>query len=96
MRTLRRVKREPKTTVPLSDELVETWLELKDVKKKIGQEERELKKEIEKIEEQMITALGTAEAGVTECHGVVTFYESTRKGYTVAAKTSRKLGHERS
>jgi hypothetical protein len=80
---LRRVRREPNKVVSIPGTIVSDWLDAKAAAK-----EAEATKE--RVEAVLLTCLGDAEAGDSEA-GRVTFYEQTRKGYTVDDKTYRVL-----
>jgi putative phage-type endonuclease len=75
MEFIRRVRREPKSIVKVDDQLIQCWLNA-----------RESRLQCQKIEEQaaaeILAKIGTAEAGQYG-GGIVSFYEQTRKAYSV-------------
>ena len=88
MDVLKLIKREPKSIATVESETVLAWVEAKEVLK-------EAKAKKEEAEAILLTALGTAEAGVTSEIGAVTYYERSRKGYTVESTTFRVLRHRK-
>lgn len=80
---LRRLRREPNKVVSIPGTIVSNWLDAKAAA-------AEAAKAKEIAEAVLLTCLGDAEAGDSEA-GRVTFYEQTRKGYTVEDKTYRVL-----
>jgi len=69
---LKRVRRVPKTSKPLQNELVSRWLEKKAIKK-LAEDE------LETVQAELITMMGDAEAGVCDL-GTVTYLEQSRSG----------------
>lgn len=80
---LRRVRREPNKIISIPGTIVSNWLESKE-------RAAQAAKEKEIAEAVLLSCMGDAEAGDSEA-GRVTFYEQTRKGYTVEDKTYRVL-----
>jgi putative phage-type endonuclease len=83
MEIIRRVRREPKTIATVADELVQRWVE-----------NREARLQLQKAEEQtaaeLLAQIGTAEAGKFS-GGLISFYEQTRKAYSVPETKYRVL-----
>ena len=69
---LQRIRREPKTSKPISNELVERWLEKKAIVKQLSEE-------ADAAQAEMLNALGDAEAGVCDL-GTVTYMSQNRSG----------------
>jgi|TARA_Y100000310_G_C20626860_1_gene786414 putative phage-type endonuclease len=81
MDIIKRIRRVPKKTVKLPDELVANWLEAKEVVKLASKTEASAKAEI-------LAALGDAEGG--ECSsGLITYYSQHRDSYTVKEQDFR-------
>ena len=83
LKTLKKVRREPESSVQLSEDLVREYLALEDIAKKAV-------KEKEVCKAKLLATLGNAEAGVCDL-GTFTYFEQTRKEFTVKASTSRVL-----
>jgi putative phage-type endonuclease len=80
---IRRVQREPQSVSPLADDLVERWIAARDAK-------LQTEKQAELLSAEVLATIGTAEAGKYS-GGLVTFYEQTRKSYTVPESKFRVM-----
>jgi putative phage-type endonuclease len=83
LEVLKRVRREPKSVVPVADELVDSFVALRAARLQAEKDERE-------AEKALLAALGTAEGGEFS-RGMCTYFETKRKGYTVAETVYRSL-----
>jgi putative phage-type endonuclease len=83
LEVLKRVRREPKKTIPISDELIDNFVVARAARKQ-AEEACEL------AQAELLSALGDAEAGEGSAL-TVTYMQTTRKGYTVAESTYRQL-----
>lgn len=81
--TLKRIRREPGSSVQLPIELVERYLRAKA-------NETAAKDAAKMVQAELLSAIGTAEAGVWD-GGVITYYEQTRKAYSVPESTFRTI-----
>lgn len=86
LETLKRIRREPNKTVSVHDELVEAYLLAQKAKS-------DAEKAYEYAQAELLAALGDAEAAEYS-GGVLTYYETTRKGFTVEESTFRVLRHK--
>jgi len=82
--TLKAIRREPKTVVPVDLELVDRWESAKAAAKLAGAAADE-------AQAAVLTALGTAEGGSLPDGREVTYFEQTRRAYQVAEATFRVL-----
>lgn len=80
----KRLIRVPEKAVNIDDELAAKFLSSKEALKVA-------KAEAEDVKEEMLAALGDAEAGVTMNYGAFTFYSQTRKAHEVKESTFRVL-----
>jgi putative phage-type endonuclease len=83
MDIIRRVQREPKSISPVADELVQNWILCRN-------QRLELEKAEERACAEVLANIGTSEAGQYS-GGIVTFYEQTRKSYTVPESKFRVM-----
>jgi len=83
----KRMIRDPGKVSPLADDLVAEWVEAKAAV-------REAEAAANTATARILSALGDAEAGQTTGRGAMTYYEQTRRGYTVGEKTYRVLRHK--
>jgi putative phage-type endonuclease len=83
LEVLKRMRRQPKKVVPVSDELVDALVVARAVKKRSIDD-------CEDAEAAMVAALGDAEGG-TYSKGEITYLQTTRKGYAVEPVTFRTL-----
>jgi putative phage-type endonuclease len=81
---IRRLRRIPNTTVEIAADVIDKLAAARKAKS-------EAAKACDEVELAVKTMLGTAEAGVTPGGRMLTFFESPRKGYTVAAGVVRTL-----
>lgn len=81
---LKRVRREPASCVPISGDLVADWLAKKELS-------RQAAESAEQSAAALLAAMGDAEAGDAGEAGLVTYFEQTRKAYTVKESTYRAL-----
>ena len=81
LETLKRVRREPETSVKIDENLVREWRAKEDIA-------REAAKEAKEAKARVLATLGNAEAGVCDL-GTLTYFEQARKEFTVKASTSR-------
>jgi len=88
LQVVKLVRRQPKKVVSIDPELVAKWLEAKDALK----ESTEAKQQ---AEADVLAAMGDAEAGLCGERGAVTYYETTRKAYSVDETTFRTLRHKK-
>lgn len=84
LEVLKRVKREPASSIDISPELVDAWIVANAAKKKAEDDVKE-------AQCAMIAALSHTEAGILPDGRRVTYFETTRKGYTVEETTFRQL-----
>lgn len=82
------IKREPQKVTTIEPELVEAWLETRDVAS-------EAQKVADQAKADVLAALGDAEAAMAGPMGAITYYETKRKGYTVEPTTFRTLRHRK-
>lgn len=83
LEALKRIKREAGVVVGVDAELIEEWIDAKEV-------EKTAKGVTENLTARVIAALGTAECG--ECPlGVVTYKQQSRQEFTVKASSFRVL-----
>ena len=80
----KRIIRTPKKIVPIPVDIYEEW----DEAKKIANKWETVKEE---ATSQLLVALGDAEAGEVDGVGTITYFEESRKGYTVEPKKFRQL-----
>jgi putative phage-type endonuclease len=80
---LKRIRREPKSVVPVADELVDALIAARAAKKQACDD-------VEAAEKALLAALADAEGGEFS-RGLVTYFETKRNGYTVDACTYRSL-----
>lgn len=73
--TIKRIKRIPQSSVPIEKSVVDKWVEAKE-------NALQCEKIKKAAEAELLQSLGTAEAGTFE-GGILTYYETKRKGYTV-------------
>lgn len=83
MDALKRMRRTPKKTVEIDPSLLEMYREAQE-KAKASE------KEVDEAKSLLLAALGDAEAGDAGSE-MVTYYESSRKGYVVEPTTYRQL-----
>jgi putative phage-type endonuclease len=83
LEVLKRIRREPKTVVPVADVLVDDLIIAKAATK-------QAKDDQETAERALLIAMGSAE-GASYSSGLVTYLETKRKGYTVAETSYRTL-----
>lgn len=88
---LRRVRRIPKSTVPIDGELVAAWQQARSERLAAEKAAKQIKEAEDAALAQILTNMGDAEAG--ECPaGTLTYLETQRAGYTVeptAFRTAR-------
>jgi len=78
----KRIRRTPNKTVTLDRDIYQAWTDAKA-------DARAAEKLKDAATSAILTALADAEAGIVEGVGTVTYYEESRKGYTVEPKTFR-------
>lgn len=83
LEVLKRVRREPNKTVPISDELIDHLILARAAKSQAN-------KACEEAEAEVLAAIGDAECGAGTA-AKVTYMETNRKGYVVASTTYRTL-----
>jgi len=81
LETLKKVRREPDTTVDLNEDLVREWRAKEDIARVATKEAREAKA-------KLLATLGNAEGGICSL-GKLSYLEQSRKEFTVKASTSR-------
>jgi putative phage-type endonuclease len=83
MEFIRRIQRQPKSIAPVADELVERWIDA-----------RRNRLLLEHVEEdaaaELLAKIGTSEAG-QYTGGLISFYEQTRKAYSVPESKFRVM-----
>lgn len=83
MEIIRRVRREPMTVSQIDDNLVASWVAMRESR-------LSLQKAEEEEQAKVLAKIGTAEAGQFS-GGLVTFYEQTRKAYSVPESKFRVM-----
>jgi predicted phage-related endonuclease len=87
LETVKLLKREPDKIVGVDPALVQAWLEAKEAA-------RDAKKRGEEAEAALLNAMGDAEAALCGELGAITYFTTSRKGYTVDPCTYRQLRHK--
>lgn len=80
---MKRIIRQPNKSVPVPDELVNAWLSC--IENRLQSE-----KDCERAQAELLAAMLDAD-GATCSHGTLTYFETSRKGYTVEPTTYRQL-----